>query len=178
MPVPDDEIGEVYTHVQAAPRRRFKPRSDFAGEKSSPRVGVTGNNDCSTRIPFKRFAGSDLAPTHESRLGIEEESVVSGSGFSPDAGDELRGTASFHGSICEVAVIDNRSWKDTKCRVEGKMRVEIEGRAGTNAELRSVAANRLKASPSAQVDRLSANFEPPNSSNVRLRCDRRDTVLS
>jgi hypothetical protein len=58
------------------------------------------------------------------------------------------------------------------------MRVEVEGHASTNAELRSVAAGELKASSSAHVDRLPAEFEPPNSSPVRLWWNWRDMVLS
>jgi hypothetical protein len=58
------------------------------------------------------------------------------------------------------------------------MRVEVEGHAGTKAQLRSVAAGELKASSRAHVDRLPAEFEPPNSSPGRLWWDWRDMVLS
>ena len=58
------------------------------------------------------------------------------------------------------------------------MRVEVEGHASAKAELRSVATRELKASSSAHVDRLPAEFEPPNTSAGRLWWNWRDLLLS
>jgi hypothetical protein len=51
--------------------------------------GVIAREDRAVWRQYKNLACGYLAPTHESGLGIEEESVTPGSGFGADAGKEL-----------------------------------------------------------------------------------------
>ncbi len=139
-------------------------------------MGIIGAND-SVRFAYRFLPGGYLAPTHDSRGGIEKESIVPGSGFGPDAGEEFRGTTSNHRTILKVSVRDNRSRENIQARVEREMRVQVERHAGADAELRRVAAGELKASSRAHVDRLSAEFELPNVSPFRLWWDKPDMVL-